>query len=127
MEELVVGDLLAKGMRIVTLPSGQRVLRAADGKQYNDVAEVRQTLTAPNNGKNDVPQVTRNRLYHEEKVKDVIAELKSSGLNVTTEISFRSCSSSNRCRADVVARDGNGRIVQIIEVKTGDAKLSPNQ
>jgi filamentous hemagglutinin len=41
MEELVVGDLLAKGMRIMTLPSGQRVLRAGDGKQYNDVAEAR--------------------------------------------------------------------------------------
>jgi filamentous hemagglutinin len=35
-------------MRIVALPSGQRVLQAPGGKQYNDVAEARQVLQPAN-------------------------------------------------------------------------------
>jgi len=84
-------------------------------------------LDAARKAVDDVPQITKNRLHHEEKVGEVRADLEAEGLDVTTEVSFRSCSTSNRCRADVVARDENGKIVKIVEVKTGNANLSSNQ
>ena len=77
--------------------------------------------------KGDVPQVTRNRLHHEQKVGEVVDDLEARGYQVDAEVSFRGCDTTRRCRADVVARDENGRVAQVVEVKTGDAGLSPNQ
>ncbi|WP_221931669.1 hemagglutinin repeat-containing protein [Palleronia caenipelagi] len=102
------------------------ILSASAGALSRVVGNVIPTRIAPNRV-DDVPQITRNRQHHEQKVNEVVDDLEAQGYQVDTEVSFRGCDTTRRCRADVVARDENGRVVQVVEVKTGDAGLSPNQ
>ena len=107
-------------------PSGNTSQTRQD-ERIQGVAPERGTGKDIANRVDDVPQVTRNRLHHQQKVDEVVDDLEAQGYQVNTEVSFRSCDTTSRCRADVVARDENGRVVKVVEVKTGDAGLSPNQ
>lgn len=60
-------------------------------------------------------------------VDDVKSQLRSQGYQVSKkEISFGSSCGVGRCRPDIVAEAPDGTL-RIIEIKTGDAKLSIRQ
>ncbi|PII39607.1 hypothetical protein T190_02390 [Sinorhizobium meliloti CCBAU 01290] len=108
LEEALFGDLLTRGMTVVALSSGRRVLQDPDGKQYDTVAEARQAVEAPDTG----PRLTIRGHYkhHKAMTDDLKAQLESQGYRVSKEeLSFGSSCGTGRCRPDIVYQAPDGK------------------
>ena len=125
LEEGLLGDLLAKGLVLQRLPSGDVRLRGPNGERYETLDEARDALGAPNKG----PRLTIRDQYahHKAMTDDLKAQLESQGYRVSDkEISFGSSCGTGRCRPDIVYETPDGKM-GIIEVKTGNADLTIRQ
>ena len=68
--------------------------------------------------------IVSRRLFHNQKVDALAARYEAAGFRTVKEVTFRA--DGRVARADIVVLKGD-RIVRVIDVKTGNAVLSPGQ
>ncbi|WP_299727535.1 filamentous hemagglutinin N-terminal domain-containing protein [uncultured Tateyamaria sp.] len=112
---------------------GEQVFRDSGGRYwiFRDGVKVRASNPAerPNLSNNLQSNPLRDqRAHHQAYVDDISLQLEDLGYEVANDVRFHASCGPDYCLPDIVYRDpSSGRIVGIIEVKTGNATLSTNQ
>ncbi|WP_425073509.1 hemagglutinin repeat-containing protein [Sagittula sp. S175] len=132
-DEVVIGPQGGRYNAVGDPVLGEQVFRDSGGRYwiFRDGVKVRASNPADRpNLANNLQQnpLQAHGAHHQAYVDDLSAQLEDMGYEVANDVRFHASCNAEYCLPDIVYRDpSTGRIVGIIEVKTGNATLSTNQ